>query len=415
MIRLGVLPSVCEAKCLGSWVLNSFRTRFLIMIFLTISLVTPTSAQADNRADAERLFRAGEQAFNASQYIEAAQAFERAYEKLALPSIAFSMAQAYRLQYFVDKDARWLKRAVQLYRQYISTLKTGGRRADAVANLAELEPILGRIEARGKVEAVVVEQKTKLLVTSQVEAQVSIDGGELQPLPLAKELPAGKYKIVVQAEGYFPFREDREVFEGQFRVVEVVLKPKPAVVAIQAESGAAISIDGRPVGATPLKPVEVSEGRHFMTISRRGRLAYSREFVAKRGEAISIEASLAMSGQRKAALVTMGGSGLLFLVGGGFALAALRADTDASDILKQADQGGGLTPSQLGSYEEARTHRNDRLTTVYGVLGAATVTTVVGVLLFYMDSPEPESPEPGSLTLLPVVGATTGMVMSGQF
>ncbi len=390
--------------------------RLVCTICLVVSITMPTSARADDRADAERLFRAGEQAFNASQYIEAAQAFERAYEKLALPSIAFSMAQAYRLQYFVDKDARWLKRAVQLYRQYMGTLKTGGRRADAVANLAELEPILDRIEARGKVEAVVVEQKTKLLVTSQVEeAQVSVDGGALQPLPLAKELPAGKYKIVVQAEGYFAFREEREVFEGQFRVVEVALKPKPAVVAIQAESGATISIDGRAVGITPLRPVEVSEGQHFLTISRRGRLAYSREFVAKRGEAISIEATLATSGQRKGALVTMGGSGLLFLAGGGFALAALSADTDASDILEKSDQGGGLTPSQLARYEAAHTRRNDRLTTMYGILGAATVVGAAGVLLFYMDSPEPERPEPGSLTLLPVVGATTGMVMSGQF
>ncbi len=374
------------------------------------------SVSAENREEAEKFFRAGEQAFNSSQYLTAAQAFEQAFAELALPSIAFSTAQAYRLQYFVDKDARWLKRAVELYRKYIGMQKTGGRRADAVANLAELEPMLGRIEASQQVETLILEKKTKLMVTSQVkDARASIGGGELGPLPIETKTP-GKYKIVVEADGYFPFSEEREVFEGQFRVVEVTLIPKPALITIRAEAGAAVTIDGRPAGTTPLsRPLEVAEGKHLVVIARRGRLGYSREVAVKRGDAVSVDASLVTSGQRKAALWTGAASGIVLLAAGGYGLAAIIADGDASDILARAGESGGLTPAEVEQYRTARSRRDSRLTATYALVGVGAAAATAGVLLFLLDTPTAER-DPRRLMIVPAVDTDSqGVAIFSRF
>ena len=116
-------------------------------------LAAPAIAQdkAPNKAavrkEAKKFFRAGQQAFDAGQYVMASDAFEQAYNRLPLPAIAFSTAQAHRLQYFIDKDASRLKRAIELYRIYLTMVASGERRDDAGSNLAELEPILLRLEA----------------------------------------------------------------------------------------------------------------------------------------------------------------------------------------------------------------------------------------------------------------------------
>ena len=387
-----------------------------LIVACSILLQGPPSAMADKKADAQRFFRAGEQAFESSQYQMAAQAFEQAYERLPLPAIAFSMAQSYRLQYFVDKDPRWLKRAVEMYRVYIEKQTSGGRRADAVANLAELEPILQRIEVQGQVDGAVAERQTKLLVTSQtVGARASIAGGKLAKLPLAQEVAAGKYRIRVEANGYFPFDDEREVFEGQFRVVEIKLKPKPAVIELSAESNARVSVDGRTVGFTPLtRPLEIPAGRHLLSVTRRGRNAFSKEVVAERGQTVKVSADLKTSTQRQASYWVMGSGAALFLIAGGTALTALGADRDAKTILNRSEENGGLSLVDLADYEAARDRRGDLLTATYAVLGVAAAVSTAGVLLYFMDTPQSASRE--GISLVPVVGAESqGFAVSGRF
>src|SRR5689334_10754538 len=124
--------------------------RRVIIAFLLVAFAAPAAAQPKvspgEKKKAEEFFRAGERAFNAKEYLVAAQALEEALKLYPVPPIIFSTAQAYRLQYFVDKDAGWLKRSIELYRMYVADVKSGGRRGDAVESLAELEPLLARLE-----------------------------------------------------------------------------------------------------------------------------------------------------------------------------------------------------------------------------------------------------------------------------
>ena len=72
--------------------------RVLVMLVMLASL-----AHADDRKKAEELFRAGEQAFRKQQYAAAAENFEAAYRAAAIPEIAFSAAQSYRRQWFIER------------------------------------------------------------------------------------------------------------------------------------------------------------------------------------------------------------------------------------------------------------------------------------------------------------------------
>ena len=106
-------------------------------------------AHAEDKAAAERYFRAGAKAYAAQNFAAAATDFDEAYKALPLPEIAFSAAQAYRRLYRVEPKPEYVRRAVELYRAYLDKVKTGGRVGDAADNLAEMERELDKLEASG--------------------------------------------------------------------------------------------------------------------------------------------------------------------------------------------------------------------------------------------------------------------------
>src|SRR3954469_15887621 len=113
-----------------------------MLIALTLgALCWPLSAlAADSDLDrAKESFKAGAAAYAAGDYLAAIQALEAAYQLTPLPAIAFSLAQAERRQYFVDRSFAHLERAVTLFRRYIELSPSGSRRADALDALSQLE------------------------------------------------------------------------------------------------------------------------------------------------------------------------------------------------------------------------------------------------------------------------------------
>jgi hypothetical protein len=370
-----------------------------ILITLTLLVaVAPRAARAeedDKKAQAEKYFRAGENAYNTGQYVVAAQAFEEAYELLPVPAIAFSTAQAYRLAYVTDKQPAYIKRAVELYRAYVAQVKEGGRVPDAVSSLSELEPMLERLEREGKSMAMPIRApKTQLMVSSQVAEARGEVAGKNGSLPLIVELTPGDYMVKAEADGYFPAELKATAVEGEFIVVEVDLQPKPAGLDVRAESGARVEVDGRPVGVTPLsRPVEVPAGKHYVVITRRGRAAYSREVEAKRGETIAIHAGLRKTGQRRAVPWVWAGAGVLALAAGGFGAYALSEEGKASD-LDDKRTTESITAEELAQYLDHRQNRDDAVTTMWVFAGAAAITATVGTLMYLFDQPMAEAPPP---------------------
>jgi tetratricopeptide (TPR) repeat protein len=368
----------------------------LLLALLVALAVAPgtAAAQEDQRAEAERFFRAGESAYNAGQYDVAAQAFEKAYSLLEVPAIAFSTAQAYRLQYFVDKDARKLKRAIELYRSYIGQVDQGGRRDDAITSLAELEPILLRLEAEeGGIQGgpMTRERTTQLMITTQVEgASATIDEHKGEA-PLIRQVEPGAHKVTVKAPGYFPVEQTATAVDGEFIVVEIPLRPMPAQVSVRAEAGAEISIDGRPAGTAPLaRPIELPAGKHFVTVTRRGRNAWSRELEVARGEQVELLAELRTTGQRRASRWVLGAGGATLIASGVYFGLAWKSGSDAEDILHRLETEG-ITQTELAEYDRLRDERGDRRTTGFILLGAGSAIAITGALMYVFDTPAPET------------------------
>ncbi len=413
--------------------------RVIIAVVLGLSALAPALAIAQKaspqvRAEAERFFRAGERAYNAGQYVAAAQAFEEAWKRLPLPAIAFSAAQAYRLQYFIDKDPARLKRAIQLYREYIAQTPQGGRRDDAVTSLAELEPILARIEEDQRKKGMgpvadMPRQKvtTQLMVTTQVEgARASIGDAEPAPAPLIREVAPGNHKVAVTAEGYFPVEQTATAVEGRLVVVEVELSPRPAIVTLRAEAGAQVLVDGRAVGTTPLRPLELDAGTHLISVSRRGRRAWAREITVARGDEVTLHAALQTTTQRKVSYWVLGASVVTLAGAGVYGFMAAGDDGDASDLLALRDERA-LTPDEVVDYQAAVDRRDDRRSTMYTLLGVGGAMAVTGTLLYFIDTPSPEAPrttvvpratagDSDGVAMVPLIGPElTGIGLTGRF
>ena len=373
------------------------------VVAAAIGFTASTAGAQGKRAEAERFFRAGEQAYGAGQYLVAAQAFEEALKLLPLPAIGFSTAQAYRLQYFIDKKPHNLKRAIDLYKNYIANVAKGGRRDDAAASLAELEPILLRMTQAGTTvgSVPVAAALTQLMVSTQVaNAKATIDDKSGQA-PLIREVSPGRHKVRVSAKGYFSIEQTATAVEGRLIVVEVKLKPKPALLALTTTDGARVTIDGRPVGLAPFpKPLALAAGKHVVVISARGREAKIREISVERGQRLSMHAPLRRTAQRKASYWVLAAAGTTLVASGVVAGFAFAANSDAQD-LNDRRTSMGLTTAQLADYTDAVDRRRDHTRTSLVLLGVGAALGVTGSLMYFFDNPRPEAPNAPSADSAP--------------
>jgi hypothetical protein len=387
-------------------------------------------------AEARRFFDAGKQAYEAGQYALAATAFEEAFRLAPRPTVAFSMAQAYRRQFFVDRDAAKLKRALDLYKQYIVDVPEGGRRDDAVQYIAELEPMLVRIEDEqrqkglGPVKSIeAAPGATQLMISSRTKgASARIDAAAAHEVPVIREVAPGNHRIRVEAPGYFTDEVDGVAVAGRLVVVEVTLREQPARLSLVAPTGAEVAIDGRPVAELPLaRPLEIVAGTHLVTITQRGRYAFTRELRLARGQELTVEASLERTRQRTASWWVLGAAGAAFVAGGVEATFAFVHQGRAQDVLDRR-AGRPITQAELDSYNHERDARDRDVTAAAVLFGSAALVGATGALLYFIDTPslpapgriapvEPIAPPDPGLTLAPTSGpgGMMGLALTGRF
>ena len=354
---------------------------------LALGLLVAGPARADDRAAAEQFFRIGAEAYRTGQFDAAATNFDRAYEQLHAPEIAFSAAQAHRLQYQADRDRAHLERAIALYQAYVEGAPDGARRKDALVYLERLR------DARAKLDpapaAVAPREHPSLYVSIALDqAQLTLDGSSIQRHTTIDVAP-GEHVIAATADGYLP-QQQRITVGNERAMIAFELAPRPAVVAIDSEPDARVAIDGRPVllrqthaGAT----IEVTPGTRWITVSARGRRPISREVALSPGQQLKLDAPLQPTTQRRAVRwVAIGGGGLLVAAATTGAI-ALAADFSAADLR----DGAPLSASDAARYDELR-DRRDRFRTISLALGgAALVTAAVAAVLYYADEPSADA------------------------
>lgn len=386
----------------------------------------PTPA---DEAKAKQLFLAGNAAYKQTDYAGALTAFRAAYALDPRPGILFSMAQTMRRQYVLTSDVRLLREAEAAYRKYLAEVPEGGRRADAVIALGEIEPTLRASNVQvAPAPLPPAATATQIAIASQVEVDltVSVDGGPPVKSSVVQVSP-GKHALVISAEGYFDEKRAVDVPAGAVQSVDVQLKERPATLALKGAEGAELVVDGRSLGVVGKADVEIPHGRHLVALIQNGRHPWQEELELQRGVQKSVDVSLRVTGQRKVAFTLFGLGGAGLLTGGALLGAALAEQARAQGLLdKKASQN--LSPDELASYASAVQNRDDLRLGAGVAAGAAAGVLGAGLLLYAFDRPTPEGPRrrddapekpsrgPSLDAVVPFVGpGVAGLAVGGRF
>ena len=105
-------------------------------------------------------------------------------------------------------------------------------------------------------------------------ARVSVNGTAMGLTPLQlSDLPFGSYKVRVQQKGYDSQTRDVSLQAGsaagvlQFALVRAAAAASGGADIISTPEGAAVSVDGRPVGTTPITGLKLKPGRHTIEVA----------------------------------------------------------------------------------------------------------------------------------------------------
>lgn len=395
--------------------------RWLVFLF---ALLIATNAIAQTPADVEKaktFFTAGAQAYDRGDFVGAIQAFERANQLAPRPAILFSIAQAYRRQYYVDGKPDTLRAAVKNYREYLKQAPDGNRKADASQALAELGPVADRLGEGGGGGPIA--RATRVSIGSNAPgAVVTMDGNASSPAPFIRDVTPGDHTFVVTAEGWVTKSETFKVAEGDFSAHEIQLKELPGKLYITTQSGAQVLVDGRIVGSAPFPSyVEVDPGVRQVAISHNGYEPVVRDVEIGRGETKNLEVSLSMTGQRKLSRILLVGSGAGALTAVVLLGVSVGNEGIAKDLRDKRERQG-LDAAELARYEAARNDRNTWLAGSLITFGMGAAIGATGMLLFLFDQPplnltaprkeqkKPETPKGLDVTLGP-----GGVTISGSF
>jgi hypothetical protein len=394
----------------------------------TLLAQTGTSTLSAERRveEAKKYFDAGRQAYEAGDYLAAAEAFQQAQTYAPRTAIIFSIAQAYRQQFFIDRDPANLRRAVTHYSEYLNQVPKGGRRIDALRLRAELQQQLARVEAGTPLASITPsEVRTQLMVTSRTPgAEVKIDDGEAQEAPLIQEVTPGKHAIIVMADGYIDSEMTGVAVERRLVVVAVDLLPRPATIHLSAPDGADIALDGRPLGQAPLlRPIQTNAGDHYVAVTDRGRHPFVRELQLDKGDDVTVTANLEQTSQRDVSFYMLGGSAIFFGATVATVIIALGSEAHARFLLTKLDRGMNLTILERDMYNDDRSRRGDMITVSSVFLATSIGLGVTGGLLFFLDVPSVQSgtgvtkTEASKTTAIaPLIDAhTLGAQVSGSF
>jgi tetratricopeptide (TPR) repeat protein len=380
---------------------SPFRDWLALAAFSTLSVMasgtraqgdpapTPTPAPGRGEApDARLYFNAGARAYAAGKFAAAVRAFEEAYRIEPRPGLVFSIAQAYRRQYFIDRAKENLTESIDHYRRYLELDPDGARRGDTAEALSELEPLASRLSPAevARSPAPPSRPATQLMISSPVDdVAISLDGRSAGTLPYIAAVTPGVHQVALTAAGYVDYQRDVRVLDGSVVPLDVALKEKPARLSVVAPDGARIAVDGRFRGVSPSAPLTLTPGRHYVTVALNGHEAYSRELDVARDESRKLRADLPATAQRTAAWVLIGTGATALLAGGGLLIGAVVRENSAKSATID-------TAADIDTFNGTLSSRNELRTAGIVAAGSGLAVAAVGVFLFAFDEPRAFAP-----------------------
>jgi len=347
---------------------------------LALGLAAP--AAADDRGAAEQFFRIGADAYKSGKFDAAAANFDRAYENLKAPEIAFSAAQAHRLQYQVDRDPARLKRAIELYQAYVAGAPDGARRKDALVYLERLRDTLDKIDPK---QIAVAKERPSVYVSIALDrARITLDGVTIERHTSVDVTP-GEHLVAASADGYVS--QEQRIRVGQERaMIAFELVPQPATIEIKSQADARITVDGRPVLLRGTS-TNVPAGSRWITVSARGKKPVSREVTLEPDQVLTLDAPLQPTAQRRAVRWVELGAGALLAGTIVTTSVAIAADFSAADLRDRKP----LLATDAGDYNRLRDRRDQFRTASLALGGAALVTAGIALVMYYTDDPSADA------------------------
>lgn len=106
----------------------------------------------------------------------------------------------------------------------------------------------------------------------ETDAEVFIDGASLGKAPIDRnDLEPGKHFVIVQKDGFVPFKREVVLVEGTPVVVDATLRSVGALKFLSEPKGATVLIDGEPLaGVTPTLREDVPSGEHVIELKLGG-------------------------------------------------------------------------------------------------------------------------------------------------
>jgi formylglycine-generating enzyme required for sulfatase activity len=109
-------------------------------------------------------------------------------------------------------------------------------------------------------------RSVEVAVVAEAPAKIDIDGFAL-PFGQRFLVRPGSYPLAVSAEGYEPHRGTLEVGSAETQRYEVTLRPLPGRVSFAGlPEGAALRLDGEPLGTAPLGAIDIAAGDHRLAV-----------------------------------------------------------------------------------------------------------------------------------------------------
>ncbi|MGB0956198.1 MAG: PEGA domain-containing protein [Panacagrimonas sp.] len=96
---------------------------------------------------------------------------------------------------------------------------------------------------------------------------VDISGAFALPLGERTLLRPGQVRISANKQGYQPLSEPLKVEDQQDQIFQFELEKLPGLLNVISSPAAALHIDGKPVGTTPVESIELAAGKHQLRLS----------------------------------------------------------------------------------------------------------------------------------------------------
>lgn len=252
-------------------------TPALRRFLLCSSFVLVTSAAFAESA--KELKTQGDAAFTARRYSDAITAYEKAYALGHDAAVLYNKARAHE--------------ALEQFPEALAAIEQFEKEAPAAvrAKVTGLSTLIADI--RTHVATLVVNCNVPGARVTVRDVPV----GETSAQALRVQVNRGKVRVVVDKEGYAPYVQELNLPGESSTVVTAILDTKASTSLVKittTPARAAVSIDGRSVGATPLE-IDLTPQSHQIEVERAGYEKLTTTIVVETGKARSVDLTLVES------------------------------------------------------------------------------------------------------------------------